>query len=273
MLELVYVVSGYGRMTILKGICIKVEKGEIVTLIGANVAGKSTTLNTICGIIPIRSGKIYFEENDITNLPTKEIVFRGITQIPEGRRLFAEMSVKENIEMGAYLRNDKEKINTDMNKIYDIFPILKEREKLSAGSLSGGEQQMLAIARGLMAKPKLLLMDEPSLGLAPMIVEQIFEIIKEINNNFSPFPELDRIFLLDVKDRLKRIFSKAVISFQNGEINEFKNLIEEIIIDTLDFEKVALGISLAQLSKDILVDSKYFNNNRITNVKQRGENE
>lgn len=181
MLELVNVVSGYGRMTILKGICITVEKGEIVTLIGANGAGKSTTLNTICGIIPIRSGKIYFEENDITNLPTKEIVFRGITQIPEGRKLFPEMSVKENIEMGAYLRNDKEKINTDMNKIYDIFPILKEREKLSAGSLSGGEQQMLAIARGLMAKPKLLLMDEPSLGLAPMIVEQIFEIIKEIN--------------------------------------------------------------------------------------------
>lgn len=181
MLELVYVVSGYGRMTILKGICIKVEKGEIVTLIGANGAGKSTTLNTICGIIPARSGKIYFEESDITNLPTKEIVFRGITQIPEGRRLFPEMSVKENIEMGAYLRNDKEEINTDINKIYDIFPVLKEREKLQAGSLSGGEQQMLAIARGLMAKPKLLLMDEPSLGLAPIIVEQIFKIIKEIN--------------------------------------------------------------------------------------------
>jgi len=183
MLELIDVVSGYGRMTVLKGICIKVEKGEIVTLIGANGAGKSTTLNTICGLIPTKSGKIYFNGTNITNLPTKEIISKGITQIPEGRQLFPEMSVRENIELGAYLRNNKQKINEDIKKNFDLFPVLKERERLLAGSLSGGEQQMLALARGLIAKPTLLLMDEPSLGLAPMIVKQIFEVIKEINKS------------------------------------------------------------------------------------------
>ena len=183
MLELIDVVSGYGRMTVLKGICIKVEKGEIVTLIGANGAGKSTTLNTICGLIPTKSGKIYFNGTNITNLPTKEIISKGITQIPEGRQLFPEMSVRENIELGAYLRNNKQKINEDIKKNFDLFPVLKERERLLAGSLSGGEQQMLALARGLIAKPTLLLMDESSLGLAPMIVKQIFEVIKEINKS------------------------------------------------------------------------------------------
>ncbi len=183
MLKLDYVVSGYGRMTILKGICIEINKGEIVALIGANGAGKTTTLNTICGLIPTRSGEVFFEKNNITNRPTTEIVTSGITQIPEGRRLFPEMSVRENIELGAFLRNNKKEIFSDLEKVFDFFPALKEREKLPAGSLSGGEQQMLAIARGLMAKPKLLLMDEPSLGLAPMIVEQIFEIIKQINND------------------------------------------------------------------------------------------
>jgi len=173
--------SCYDKMEVLKGISIYINEGEIVALIGANGAGKTTTLNTICGLVKVLSGDIMFLDKDISSLPITEIVKLGITQVPEGRKLFQDMTVLENLEMGAYLRRDKKEIERDLDKAYHIFPVLFERRRQLAGTLSGGEQQMLAIARGLMSKPRLLLLDEPSLGLAPILVNQIFEIIKEIN--------------------------------------------------------------------------------------------
>ena len=173
--------AGYGPIEVLKGISLDVRLGEIVALIGANGAGKSTTLNTICGIVPARAGKITLGRKDITRTPTTEIVRRGLVQVPEGRKLFPEMTVKENLEMGAFLRKDPEGIEKDINHCFDLFPILKDRQEQMAGSLSGGEQQMCAIARSLMARPDLLLLDEPSLGLAPMLVRQIFDVIRKLN--------------------------------------------------------------------------------------------
>ena len=171
----------YGNIHALRDVDIEINEGEIITLIGANGAGKSTTLMSICGVIPPRSGKIIFEGNDITKTATDEIVARGIIQVPEGRRIFPALTVRENLDMGAFLRKDKEQIKKDIEYIYELFPILAERRTQVGGTLSGGEQQMLAISRALMAKPKLLLLDEPSLGLAPIIVQQIFSIIKKIN--------------------------------------------------------------------------------------------
>lgn len=181
MLVLTNVYAGYGQIGILKGINLEIKQGEIVALIGANGAGKTTTLNTICGMVQLTSGNINFEQEDLKNLSTTEIVQRGITQVPEGRRLFPEMTVLENLEIGAYLRKDKQGIRQDIERAYHLFPVLKDRQKQYAGTLSGGEQQMLAIARGLMSQPKLLLLDEPSLGLAPKFVHQIFNIIQSIN--------------------------------------------------------------------------------------------
>ncbi|TET38504.1 MAG: ABC transporter ATP-binding protein [Planctomycetota bacterium] len=173
--------AGYGHLQVLRQISLHVDEGEIVALIGANGAGKSTTLNTICGVVPPTGGRVLFRGGEITNHPVQEIVGLGITQIPEGRKLFNEMTARENLEMGAFLRNDKEAIEKDIDSMFERFPILGERRSQRAGSLSGGEQQMLAITRGLMARPKLLLLDEPSLGLAPILVSEIFEIIQEIN--------------------------------------------------------------------------------------------
>ena len=160
---------------------ISVEQGSIVTLIGANGAGKTTTLKTISGLLRPRSGSIMYKNQDITHVPPEKIVGLGISQVPEGRRVFPSMSVMENLEMGAYLRKDKKEIAIDMDKVFGRFPRLKERHRQMAGTLSGGEQQMLAIGRALMASPELLLMDEPSMGLAPLLVKEIFEIIKDIN--------------------------------------------------------------------------------------------
>ena len=171
----------YGKIHALKGISIEVNDGEIVTLIGANGAGKSTTLRTISGLIKPKSGKITFEENEISNKLATNIVKLGLSQVPEGRRIFANMSVMENLELGAFLRKDKSQIRSDYDKVFERFPRLLERKGQLAGTLSGGEQQMLAIGRALMAKPKLLLLDEPSMGLAPLLVKEIFSIIKEIN--------------------------------------------------------------------------------------------
>jgi len=173
----------YGAIHALKGLDIEVDKGEIVTLIGANGAGKTSTLRAVSGLVPIKTGKVKFEGKDITNLPPHEIVCLGMSHVPEGRRVFANMTVMENIELGAFLRKDKSGIKKDIDMAFDRFPRLKERMKQRAGTLSGGEQQMLAIARALMIKPKLLLMDEPSMGLAPLIVQDIFGIIEEINNS------------------------------------------------------------------------------------------
>ncbi|HPO04061.1 MAG TPA: ABC transporter ATP-binding protein [Bacillota bacterium] len=172
----------YGVIHALKNITLKVEEGEIVTLIGANGAGKTTTLRTISGLIKATDGEILLEGKAITNIPAPRRVELGISQVPEGRRIFPEMSVLENLEMGAFLRKDKQAIKQDMEHVYELFPILGDRRKQMAGTLSGGEQQMLAMGRALMSKPRILLMDEPSMGLAPLLVREIFEIIKSINS-------------------------------------------------------------------------------------------
>ena len=172
----------YGAIHALKSINIEIREGEIVTLIGSNGAGKTSTLKAISGIIPCKSGTIEFEGKDITNVQPHKLVYAGIGHVPEGRRIFSELTVMENLELGAYTRRDKE-IKSDFEKVFEKFPRLKERRKQDAGTLSGGEQQMLAIGRALMSRPKLLLLDEPSMGLAPIIVRQIFSTIKEINKS------------------------------------------------------------------------------------------
>jgi len=181
LLEVNEIHTYYDAIHALKGITISVDEGEIVTLIGANGAGKSTTLNTICGLYHPREGTIHLDGEPIHALPAHEIVERGLSQAPEGRRVFGRLTVTENLRMGAYTRTDKEAIQTDMERVFELFPRLKERYRQVAGTLSGGEQQMLAIGRALMASPRLLLLDEPSMGLAPLLVEAIFETIRMIN--------------------------------------------------------------------------------------------
>ena len=178
MLRLENVHAGYGPVDVLKGISLEVNVGEIVTILGANGAGKSTTLMTICGVNRCRQGRILFAGQPIQSMPTHEIVRLGLSQVPEGRRIFPRLTVRENLEMGAFHRRAN---GDELEKVFAQFPILKERQNQLGGTLSGGEQQMLAISRALMAKPKLLLLDEPSLGLAPLIVAKIFDIIREIN--------------------------------------------------------------------------------------------
>jgi branched-chain amino acid transport system ATP-binding protein len=173
--------AGYGNCEVLKGIMLTVEKGEIVTVIGANGAGKTTTLMTVSGCVKARGGEIHFDGENITGVPAHEIVKRGLAQSPEGRKIFPRLTVLENLQMGAFTRSDKAGISEDIEKSYHYFPILKQRHSQAGGTLSGGEQQMLAIARALMSRPKLLLLDEPSLGLAPMIVLKIFDVIRELN--------------------------------------------------------------------------------------------
>ena len=181
MLELENLRVGYGNIEALHGISLSVGEGEIVTLIGANGAGKTTTLMTISGCVRARSGAIRFRGRDISGLPPHEIVALGLVQSPEGRKIFPRLSVAENLEMGAFTRRDADGIAADQNRVFELFPILGERRRQPGGTLSGGEQQMLAIARALMARPKLLLLDEPSLGLAPLVVSRIFEVIRELN--------------------------------------------------------------------------------------------
>ncbi|MFD0047910.1 ABC transporter ATP-binding protein [Actinomycetes bacterium NPDC127524] len=171
----------YGNIQAIKGVSLEIHEGEIVTLIGANGAGKSTLLKTISGLLKPKQGKIVYEGNSIGGKAAQTIVKQGISHVPEGRRVFANMTVEENLQLGAYLRKDKSGIREDMDKVYELFPRLLERLKQQAGTLSGGEQQMLAMGRALMAKPKLLLLDEPSMGLAPLLVKTIFRIIEEIN--------------------------------------------------------------------------------------------
>ncbi len=171
----------YGGIQAVKGISLEVPDGKIVTLIGANGAGKSTTLRTIAGLVPAQSGQIFLQDEKITNLSSDRIVSKGITLVPEGRRVFPDMTVLENLKIGAYLRRDRPEMEKDLQWVYDLFPRLKERSWQAAGTLSGGEQQMLAVGRALMSRPKIMMMDEPSLGLAPIVVQGIFEIIREIN--------------------------------------------------------------------------------------------
>ncbi len=183
MLELKNIFTFYGNIPALRDVSLTVNEGEIVSLIGANGAGKSTTLMTICGGIRPRSGEILYKGKPIHSLAPNEIVKLGISQVPEGRLIFPDLTVEENLDLGAFLRNDKAQIKEDMEYIFNLFPILAQRYKQAGGTLSGGEQQMLAISRALMGRPKLLLLDEPSLGLAPIIIQQIFQIIQRINAN------------------------------------------------------------------------------------------
>lgn len=233
MLEVKDLVVSYGAIKALKGISFEVNQGEIITLIGSNGAGKTTTLHSLSNLIRKVSGSIVFEGTDITNLSADKIVEMGLIQVPEGRRVFANMSVKENLEMGAYLRKDKTQIKKDMEECYQLFPRLKERLSQMAGTLSGGEQQMLAMARALMSKPKLLLLDEPSMGLAPILVDEIFEIIKKISsagttillveqNAYKALSIANRAYILETGEITKDgkasdlITDKAVISAYLG---------------------------------------------------------
>jgi branched-chain amino acid transport system ATP-binding protein len=205
-LELENVHTYYGSIQALKGISIEVKQGEIVTLIGANGAGKSTTLRSINGLNSPRRGSIRFQGKDITHSSAHDIVKRGISQSPEGRRLFPRMSVLENLQMGTFQRADRadrKAVGEDLDRVYELFPRLAERKNQKAGTLSGGEQQMVAIGRALMARPKLLLLDEPSMGLAPIFVERIFEIIREINAQGTPIllVEQNALMALDVAQR------------------------------------------------------------------------
>jgi branched-chain amino acid transport system ATP-binding protein len=180
-LELKNVHAGYGSIKALKGISLKVFPGEIVAMIGANGAGKSTTLMVVCGIVPVETGEVVYKGNLINGIAAEKLPTMGLCQIPEGRRIFPRLTVSENLELGAFYRKDRAGIDKDLDRVLTLFPILSERKKQQGGTLSGGEQQMLAIARALMSRPKVLLMDEPSLGLAPIFVQKIFDIISEIN--------------------------------------------------------------------------------------------
>ncbi len=208
MLEVKNLCVSYGAIKALHGISFEVNQGEIITLIGSNGAGKTTTLHSISNIIKKQSGTILFDGEDITNLAADKIVAKNLIQVPEGRRVFANLSVLENLQLGAYLRKDKTGINKDIEHVFSLFPRLKERIKQAAGTLSGGEQQMLAMGRALMSRPKLLLLDEPSMGLAPILVDEIFEIIKRINadgttillveqNAFKALSIADRAYVLE----------------------------------------------------------------------------
>jgi branched-chain amino acid transport system ATP-binding protein len=203
LLELRDVHTYYGAIQALKGITIEVRNGEIVTLIGSNGAGKSTTLRSINGLQRPREGSILFDGRDITTSAPHDIVKRGIAQSPEGRRLFPRMSVVENLEMGAFQRDDRAGIRQDRERVFELFPRLAERRSQKAGTMSGGEQQMLAIGRALMARPKLLLLDEPSMGLAPIFVEKIFEIVQEINQQGTTIllVEQNALMALDIANR------------------------------------------------------------------------
>jgi branched-chain amino acid transport system ATP-binding protein len=203
LLEVESIHTFYGNIEALKGITLDVEEGEIVTLIGSNGAGKSTTLRSISGLTPPKEGSIRFDGREIGETPPQDIVRLGISQSPEGRRVFSRMTVRENLELGAYLRNDSGTMEQDLARVFDLFPRLAEREKQKAGTMSGGEQQMLAIGRALMAEPKLLLLDEPGMGLAPILVERIYETIQEINKQGTTIllVEQNANFALEVSSR------------------------------------------------------------------------
>lgn len=203
LLELTDVHSYYGNIHALKGISLTVNEGEIVTLIGANGAGKSTTLKTISGIIDPREGRVVLDGEDLVDYRAHDVVGKGVIQVPEGRRIFTRLTVRENLEMGAFLRNDAQEIKADLEKVFALFPRLEERQKQVGGTLSGGEQQMLATGRALMARPRILLMDEPSMGLAPVLVDLIFDTITELNEQGMTIllVEQNALLALEVADR------------------------------------------------------------------------
>jgi branched-chain amino acid transport system ATP-binding protein len=234
MLELKSVRTYYGNIEALKEISLTVSEGEIITLIGANGAGKSTTLMSISGIVPPRFGEIRFLDKPIHHLNPDEIVALGISQVPEGRRIFPQLTVLENLDMGAFLRKDRADIKKDMDHIFSLFPILAERQHQGGGTLSGGEQQMLAISRALMARPRLLLMDEPSLGLAPLIVRVIFDIIKKINE------EGTTIFLVEQNAHMALKVAHRGYVMENGRITLEGNA-QNLLVNE-EVKKAYLGI-------------------------------
>ncbi|WP_319472156.1 ABC transporter ATP-binding protein [uncultured Pseudodesulfovibrio sp.] len=213
MLELENVNSFYGNIQALYDVSLHIDHGEIITLIGANGAGKSTTLMTVCGVVQARSGSVTYQDIDITRELPNRIVSQGICQVPEGRLIFPELTVQENLDMGAFMRKDKDGIKRDMEYCFDLFPILAERRRQPGGNLSGGEQQMLAIGRALMARPKLLLLDEPSMGLAPLVVKQIFEIIEKVNRESGT-----TIFLVEQNANLALKIGHRGYVMENGRI-------------------------------------------------------
>jgi branched-chain amino acid transport system ATP-binding protein len=223
LLEVKDVHTFYGNIEALKGVSIEVEEGECVTLIGSNGAGKSTTLRSISGLTPPRQGSIRFKDREITETPPQEIVSMGVALSPEGRHVFPRMTVYENLMLGAYLRRDESGITDDLERVYSLFPRLKERERQKGGTMSGGEQQMLAIGRALMAQPTLLLLDEPSMGIAPILVERIYETIAEINKQGTTIllVEQNANFALDVSKRAYVLETGAVtISDQSAALRE-----------------------------------------------------
>jgi branched-chain amino acid transport system ATP-binding protein len=223
LLEVKDVHTYYGNIEALKGISIEVEEGECVTLIGSNGAGKSTTLRSISGLTPPRQGSIRFQDREITETPPQEIVSMGVAHSPEGRHVFSRMSVYENLVLGAYLRRDESGIKEDLERVYSLFPRLKERERQKGGTMSGGEQQMLAIGRALMAQPTLLLLDEPSMGIAPILVERIYETIAEINKQGTTIllVEQNANFALDVSKRAYVLETGAItLSDQSSALRE-----------------------------------------------------
>lgn len=235
MLRLVNINTYYGNIRALKDVSIEISEGEIITLIGANGAGKTTTLMSISGITPPRSGEVYFTDQPIHRMNPNNIVSLGISQVPEGRRIFPYLTVTENLDMGAFLRNDKSGIRQDMDYMFELFPILAKRRNQAGGTLSGGEQQMLAISRALMARPKLLLLDEPSLGLAPLVVKQIFEIIQKINAENKT-----TIFLVEQNANLALKVAHRGYVMENGRItleDSAKNLLANE-----DVKKAYLGL-------------------------------
>jgi branched-chain amino acid transport system ATP-binding protein len=235
MLKLNDVHTYYGNIHALKGISIEVSEGEVISLIGANGAGKSTTLMTTSGVVPTKKGSIEFKGKDITHMPTDEIVKMGLCQVPEGRRIFPYLTVAENLDMGAFLRDDKDAIKEDMDYVYGLFPILANRRNQAGGTLSGGEQQMLAISRALMSRPKLLLLDEPSLGLAPIIVKQIFGIIKKINQE-----QKTTIFIVEQNANLALKAAHRGYVMENGVITMTDT--GENLLTNEDVKKAYLGI-------------------------------
>jgi branched-chain amino acid transport system ATP-binding protein len=235
MLKLKNVQAGYGNILAIKDVSLEINEGEIITLIGANGAGKSTTLMTICGIVEARGGSISFLDQEIHGKEPDEIVKMGICQVPEGRHIFPLLTVKENLDMGAFLRTDQAEIKRDMDYVFSLFPILADRRNQDGGTLSGGEQQMLAMSRSLMARPKLLLLDEPSMGLAPLIIKQIFEIIKKINEENDA-----TIFLVEQNANQALHIAHRGYVMENGRITLSGSASD--LLKNPDIQKAYLGI-------------------------------
>ncbi len=235
MLELRNIEAGYGNIPVLKKISIHIRESEIITLIGGNGAGKSTTLMTIAGILACRSGEILFRGERINGLAPDQIVKLGISQVPEGRHIFSELTVKENLDMGAFLRTDKKEIKEDLDYVYSLFPILAERRNQLGGTLSGGEQQMLAMSRALLARPRLLLLDEPSMGLAPIIIQKIFEIIKKINSEHKT-----TLFLVEQNAHQALQIADRGYVLENGRITMSDSAAN--LMNNTEVQKAYLGI-------------------------------